>query len=106
MTYQSNRPNIPIALVATKIDLITDHSKLDQAQKIAQEKGWMFHKTSAKDNVGINELFESLICKFLNIPMTIQNSTIGILIFISRRQITQIQRRASHEHDPTKIPNF
>lgn len=77
MTYQSHRPNIPIALVATKIDLVTDFTKLDQAQKIAQEKGWMFHKTSAKENIGINELFEGLICKFLNLPMTIQNSAVS-----------------------------
>lgn len=82
MTYQGNRPNIPIALVATKVDLITDFTKLDQAQKLAQEKGWMFHKTSAKENIGINELFESLICKFLNLPMTIQNSSLSRISLI------------------------
>lgn len=70
MTYHGNKANIPIALVATKIDLLkNDFSGLEEAAKIAQEKGWLFHKTSAKENIGINELFESLIRKFLNMPM-------------------------------------
>lgn len=70
MTYHGGKTNIPIALVATKIDLLkNDFSGLEEASKIAQEKGWLFHKTSAKENIGINELFESLIRKFLNLPM-------------------------------------
>lgn len=71
MTYHGNKTNIPIALVATKIDLLSNENakNLEEAAKIAQEKGWLFHKTSAKENIGINELFESLIRKFLNLPM-------------------------------------
>ena len=68
MTYHGSKTNIPIALVATKIDLLkNDFSVLDEASKIAEEKGWLFHRTSAKDNIGINELFESLIRRFLNL---------------------------------------
>lgn len=77
MTYHGSKTNIPIALVATKIDLLTaGHSSLDEASKIAQEKGWLFHKTSAKENIGINELFESLIRKFLNLPLLPQNQAV------------------------------
>lgn len=65
-----DRKNVPIALTATKIDLLKgDLSTLDGPSKYAQDKGWLFCKTSAKNNVGVNELFEELICKHLNVPL-------------------------------------
>lgn len=82
ITTYLKKTNLLIALVATKIDLLNnDFSSLDQAQKIAAEKGWMFHKTSAKENIGVNELFESLICKFLNIPLLSTQPSPGTLHF-------------------------
>ena len=86
MTYHGSKANIPIALVATKIDLLkNDFSGLEEASKIAQEKGWLFHKTSAKENIGINELFESLIRKFLDLPMPVPTgSNIGRRLLLEK----------------------
>ena len=70
-TYHSDRDDTPIALVATKIDLLrNDHSSLDGPARIAAEKGWLFHKTSAKDNIGVNELFDDLICKHFHLQIS------------------------------------
>ena len=69
-----DRKNVPIALTATKIDLLKgDLSSLEGPSKYAQDKGWLFCKTSAKNNVGVNELFEELICKHLNVPLVTPN---------------------------------
>lgn len=74
-TYHSDRVDIPIALVATKIDLLKgDFTLLEEPARIAQSKGWLFHKTSAKDNIGVNELFESLICKHFNLVTSPQRT--------------------------------
>lgn len=65
-----DRKNVPIALTATKIDLLKgDLSTLEGPNKYAIDKGWLFCKTSAKNNIGVNELFEELICKHLNVPL-------------------------------------
>lgn len=64
-----DKKNVPIALTATKIDLLKgDNTSLDVPMKYAQEKGLLFHKTSAKNNLGVNSLFEELICKHLKVP--------------------------------------
>lgn len=59
---------MPIALVATKIDdPRVDHAALEGPAKIAHDKGWLFHKTSAKENIGVNEMFEDLIIKHFHL---------------------------------------
>lgn len=61
----------PIALVATKIDLLktpgASNHFFDSAQKLAQENGWMFFRTSAMGNIGVKEAFEALVCKVVGI---------------------------------------
>ena len=63
-SYLHDKKNIPIALVATKSDLLqkpSSYEALEKCKKIAQEKGWGFHVTSAKEDIGVDELFESLV---------------------------------------------
>lgn len=63
-SYLHDKKNIPIALVATKSDLLkrpSSYEALEKCKLIAQEKGWGFHVTSAKEDIGIDELFESLV---------------------------------------------
>lgn len=68
-TYTIDKPNFQIALAATKIDLLkNDYSCLEKAMKLAASKGWLFYKTSAKLNHGVNELFEGLILRQFNLP--------------------------------------
>lgn len=69
----SDTPKPPIALVATKIDLLkgpqASDAVFEPAQKLAEQNGWMFFKTSAMGNVGVKETFEGLICKVLGISL-------------------------------------
>lgn len=59
-------------MVATKVDLLKgDYSSLDQAAKVAHQKGWLFFKTSAKENIGVNEVFEALICRYFKIDSAV-----------------------------------
>ena len=64
---QYGRKDVIIAVVGNKCDLYeTEQVTKKQAEKFAKEKRTFFQLTSAKCNVGINELFKSLAEKYLN----------------------------------------
>ena len=64
---QYGRKDVIIAVVGNKCDLYeTEQVTKKQAEKFAKEKRAFFQLTSAKCNVGINELFKSLAEKYLN----------------------------------------
>ena len=95
-TYHSDRFDTPIALVATKIDLLkNDHSSLDGPSRIAAEKGWLFHKTSAKDNIGVNELFDDLICKHFHLQISPPKVDNGFMFDRSDRERSPLLKSTS-----------
>lgn len=49
-------------MVATKADLLKgEFSNLERPERVAKENGWMFIKTSAKEDTGVHEAFEQLV---------------------------------------------
>ena len=53
--------NIMIAIVGNKLDLLhLEEVKIDEAKEFAENNNALFTQTSAKDGMGINELFDSI----------------------------------------------
>ena len=58
-------------LAITKMDLpIKDQQGLEAAAGFAKTNGWLFYKTSSKTGLGIDEMFEALILKKFNMPVS------------------------------------
>jgi small GTP-binding protein len=82
------RTNVPadgmvLAVCATKCDLENTEIDTHQAEALAAEVGAMFMKTSAKDNVNVNEIFEKVAEQVLNekddgsiIPVTLGSTPV------------------------------
>ena len=60
--------NMLIALVLNKTDLLKDNLKyyINNGEAFALKNNTLFFSTSAKDNIGITELYQELICKINN----------------------------------------
>lgn len=75
---------IVLALCATKCDLENEHSDTSQAEAFAKQSGAMFLRTSAKENYNVNELFEKVAAKVLqiqqqehgSIPVTLASTSV------------------------------
>jgi len=63
-----NNPNLIIALVGNKADLVDDRTvSEEEASSYAEELDLLYFETSAKENVNVEELFNSIAekCVFL-----------------------------------------
>lgn len=57
-------PNIIIALAGNKCDLASQRQvESEEAEAYATEAGLLFAETSAKDNIGVTELFHEIAAK-------------------------------------------
>ena len=57
---------IKCILIGTKCDLDKREVSEEEGQNLAQEYGYKFLETSAKDNININETFETLVSEILD----------------------------------------
>jgi small GTP-binding protein len=76
---EANTTNVLIVLVANKVDLAAKRvvSK-ETAKTLADVKGFMYHETSAKDNLGVFELFDAIALKLKEMNIK-SESNINIL---------------------------
>ncbi|XP_020794165.1 RAB3D, member RAS oncogene family, a [Boleophthalmus pectinirostris] len=65
--------NAQVALVGNKLDLEEDRQvPTEDAQRLATELGFLFFEASAKDNIHVKQVFDSLvdvICEKINVNM-------------------------------------
>ena len=65
---QSGEENIVLGLAGNKCDLFQDEEVTEEeAKKYAESIGAVFHLTSCKDSIGIDELFEECGKKYLEV---------------------------------------
>ena len=70
----SDKNNTKIVLIGNKIDLKEEREiSEDDGKKIAKEYNMNYYETSAKENIGINELMKDLIKDILNSRLKIKN---------------------------------
>lgn len=71
-------PNIKIALVGNKVDL--DHRQVSrsQAQSIAEASGYSYWEVSAKQNLGIEQMFRGVASLLPCEPGSAQKSRLNI----------------------------
>ncbi len=71
-------PNIQIALVGNKVDL--DHRQVSrsQAQAIAEASGYSYWEVSAKQNLGIEQMFRGVASLLPCEPGNMQRSRLNI----------------------------
>ncbi len=75
---EANTSNILVVLVANKVDLVSKRVVTkDNAKNLADMKGFMYHETSAKENLGVNEVFETIAVKMKEMNI-INESSINI----------------------------
>ena len=72
---EANTTNIIIVLVANKVDLSTKRVVAKEtAKNLAESKGFMYHETSAKDNLGVFELFDNIASKLKEMNIKTENN--------------------------------
>jgi small GTP-binding protein len=65
---EANTTNIFVALIGNKVDLIQKRVvNKENAKNFADLKGFMYYETSAKDNVGVFEVFDAIAMKLKEI---------------------------------------
>ena len=70
----NDKNNTKIVLIGNKIDLKEEREiSEDDGKKIAKEYNMNYYETSAKENIGINELMKDLIKDILNSRLKIKN---------------------------------
>ena len=79
MNWQRKGPkNITLAIVGNKCDLVDQEQvTTSDGEKYARECRALFMKTSAKENVGVSELFENL-CDELIDSMNLEKNEVDV----------------------------
>jgi small GTP-binding protein len=71
---EANISNIIVVIVGNKVDLIQKRVvNKENAKNYADQKGFMYYETSAKDNVGVFDVFDSIAIKLKE--MNIKNES-------------------------------
>jgi len=72
---EANTTNVIIVLVANKVDLSSKRVVAKEtAKNLAESKGFMYHETSAKDNLGVFELFDAIATKLKEMNIKSENN--------------------------------
>ncbi len=71
-------PNVVIYIAGNKIDLEEERKvKTEEGQKLADEYGFPFYETSAKNDINIKETFEELVEKIDNVYSKLEANNQG-----------------------------
>lgn len=60
-------------LVANKVDLTNRAVSTKDGQDFAKQHGMLYIETSAKENIGVNQVFEELVTKVLESPVLMES---------------------------------
>lgn len=104
------RTNLPadgivLAVCATKCDLENGPADTYHAEALAAEVGAMFMKTSAKDNVNVNELFEQVAEQVLRVQQNDDGSIIPVTL-ASTSVETNEKRTPLHASSPKGMDSY